>query len=44
MEDMSIPLQSAFLYDGQKVFTWFDSMLDLGTDLLTGNMIFVKNA
>ena len=37
---MSIPFQFAFLYDGQEVFVWSDCLLDLGTDLLVGNMVF----
>ena len=38
--DMTIPLQFASLYDGQ-VFVWSDCLLDLGTDCLVGNMVFV---
>ena len=38
---MSIPLQFAFLYDGPEVFVWSDCLLDLGTDFVVGNMIFV---
>ena len=34
--DMTIPLQFAFLYDGQEVFVWSDCLLDLGTDDLVG--------
>ena len=41
--DMSIPLQFASLYDDQ-VFLWSDCLLDLGTDFLIGNMIFVWDA
>ena len=41
---MTIPLQFASLYDGQEVFLWCDCLLDLGTDLLVGNMIFVWDA
>ena len=37
---MTIPLQFPSLYDGQ-VFVWSDCLLDLGTDLLVGNMVFV---
>ena len=29
------------LYDGQVVFMWSDCLLDLGTDFLVGNMVFV---
>ena len=41
MGDMSMPLQFVFLYDGQEVFVWSNRLLDLGTDFLVGNMIFV---
>ena len=34
MEDMTIPLQSASLCDGQEVFMWSSCLLDLGTDFL----------
>ena len=37
-----MPLQSASLYDGQEVFVWSDCLLDLGTDFLVGNMVFVR--
>ena len=40
MGDMTIPLQFASLYD-KKVFVWYDFLLDLGTDFLVGNMVFV---
>ena len=36
-----IPLQFASLYDRQKIFMWSNCLLDLGTDLLVGNMVFV---
>ena len=39
---MTIPLQFASLYDGQEVFVWSDCLLDLGTDFLVGNMVFVR--
>ena len=29
------------LYDGQKVFVWSSCLLDLGTDFLVCNMVFV---
>ena len=29
------------LYDRQAVFVWSDCLLDLGTDFLVGNMVFV---
>ena len=41
MEDISIPLQFASLYDGQEVFVWFICPLDLGTDSFVGNRVFV---
>ena len=41
---MSIPLQFASLYDGQEVFVWSDCLMDLGTDFLVYNMIFLKDA
>ena len=41
---MAIPLQFASLYDGQEVFVWSDCLLDLGTDFLVGNMVFVLDA
>ena len=37
---MILPLQFASLYDRQ-VFVWSDCLLDLGTDFLIGNMVFV---
>ena len=37
--DMSIQLQFASPYDA-KVFVWSDCLLDLGTDFLTGNVVF----
>ena len=42
--DMSIPLRSAFLYDGQEVFVFSKCRLDLGTDFLIGNMAFEWDA
>ena len=42
--DMSIPLKSASLYDGQEVFAWSNCLLDLGMDFLVGNMVFVWDA
>ena len=44
MGDMTIPLQFASLYDGQEVFVWSDCLLDLGTDFLVGNMVFMCDA
>ena len=39
--NMTIPLQCVSLYDGQEVFVWTSCQLDLGTDFLVGNMVFV---
>ena len=39
--DMTIPLQLVPLYDGQELFVWSDCLLDLGTDFLVANMVFV---
>ena len=36
-----MPLQLASLCDGQEVFVWSECLLDLGTDFLVGNMVFV---
>ena len=44
MGDMSIPLHFASLYDGQEVFMWSNCLLDLGTDFLVSNMVFVWDA
>ena len=41
---MTIPLQFASLYDRQEVFEWSNCLLDLGTDFLSGNMVFVTDA
>ena len=38
--DMSIPLQFVSLYVGQ-IFLWSDCLVDLGTDFLVGDMVFV---
>ena len=38
---MTIPLQFASLYDGQEVFVWSDCLLNLGTDFLVDNLVFV---
>ena len=40
---MTAPLQFASLYDGQEVFVWSDCLLDLGTDFLLSNMVFIRN-
>ena len=37
---MSISLQFGSLYDGQEAFVWSDYLLDLGTNVLVGNMVF----
>ena len=39
-----IPLQFAFLYNGQEVFMWSSCMLNLGTDFLVGNVVIVWDA
>ena len=41
MEDMTIPLQFASLYDGKEVIMWSDCLLDLCMNFLVGNMIIV---
>ena len=41
MGDITISLQFVSLYDGQEFFTWSNCLLDLGTDILVGNMAFV---
>ena len=41
MGDMTIPLQFASLYDDEELFVWSNCLLDLGTDFLVGNMVFV---
>ena len=38
---MTIPLQFASLYNGQEVFVWSDYLLNLDTDSLVGDMVFV---
>ena len=35
------PLQLASFYDRQQIFMWSNCLLDLGTDFLVGNMVFV---
>ena len=39
-----MPLQFAYHYGGQEVFVWSDCLLDLGTDFLVGNVVFVGDA
>ena len=41
---MTIPLQFASLYNGQEDFVWSERLLDLGTDFLVGNTVFVGDA
>ena len=41
---MTLPLQCASLCGGQEVFVWVTCLLDLGTDFLVGNMVFVGDA
>ena len=41
---MTLPLQFASFYNGQEVLVWSDCLLDLGTDFLVGNMVFVEDA
>ena len=36
-----MPMQFASLYDGQEAFVWSDCLLEVGTDFLVGNMVFV---
>ena len=40
-DERETPLQFASLYNGQEVFVLSDYLLDLGTDFLVGNMVFV---
>ena len=40
---MTIPLQFASLYDRQEVLCGPIAWLDLGTDFLVGNMVFVRD-
>ena len=37
----TIQLQFASLYDRQEICMWSNCLLDLGTDFLVGNMVFV---
>ena len=39
--NMTILLQFASFYDRQEIFMWSYCLLDLGTDFLVGNMVFV---
>ena len=36
-----MPLLFASLYGGKEVFVWSDRLLNLGTDFLVGNVVFV---
>ena len=38
-----MPLQFVSFYDHQEVFEWSNCLLDLGMDLLIGNMVFVSD-
>ena len=38
---MTIPLQFASFYERQEVYVWSNCLLDLGTDFLVGNIVFV---
>ena len=40
---MTVPLQFASLYD-EHVFVLSDCLLDLSTDFIVGNMVFVLDA
>ena len=40
--DTSTSLQFASLYDGQEVFVWTIYLLNLGTEFLVGNLVFVE--
>ena len=40
---MTIPLHFESLYDRQGVFVWSNCLLDLGTNFLVGNMVFVRD-
>ena len=40
MGDMSIPLQFAYLFDGQEVFMQSDYLLDFDPDILIDKMVF----
>ena len=41
---MSISLQFASLYDRQEVSVWSNCLLELGSDFLVRNMVFVRDA
>ena len=38
---MTLPLQFESLYDGQELFVWSDCLLDVGTNFIVGDVIFV---
>ena len=42
-DERETPLQLASLYDRQEIFMWSNCLLDLGTDFLVGNMVFVRD-
>ena len=39
--EWQITLQFASFYDRQEIFMWSNCLLDLGTDFLVGNMVFI---
>ena len=41
IHSLMLSLQFASLYDRQKVFVWSNYLLDLGTDFLVDNIVFV---
>ena len=44
MGDVTIPLQFVSHHNGQEVFMSPNCLLDLGKDLLIGNIVFVSDA
>ena len=41
IHSLMLSLQFASLYDRQEVFVWSNYLLDLGTDFLVDNIVFV---
>ena len=41
---MTTQLQFEPLYGAQEAFVWSSCLLDLGTDFIVGNMVFVGDA
>ena len=39
-----MPLQFESLYDRHEIFVWSNCLLDLGTDFLMGDMVFIRDA